>query len=204
MGGWNIHLLTQRFRFAPAHASDKARGGQGHAHLYIDGEKHTRLYGPWYYLPEDALAPGRHTLKVTLNANDHSIWAVDGEPVQATTRITATNTGKGHHHTGAHGHASVPPTSPSPAASADEVIKVRLTAGTVHPAPRRVEVDRGDRVSLIVTGDQANTVHVHGYGKEAPLEPAQAATIEFVASRTGVFEIETHDPALQLLQLQVQ
>ena len=34
----------------------------GHLHLYVDGAKHTRLYGSWFYL--DGLAPGAHALRV--------------------------------------------------------------------------------------------------------------------------------------------
>lgn len=201
-GGWNLHLRTQRFQFTPAHAGGKVRAGEGHAHLYIDGEKYTRIYGPWFHLPAHALSQGRHTLTVTLNANDHSTWGVDGEPVQATSRITASGDGHDHHDTG---HAS-PSSADTEASTAptDEVLRIRIDNGEVTPASRRVKVDQGDRVRLIVTSGQPNRVHVHGYDQEAALEPASASTVDFVADRTGVFEVETHDPALQLLQLQVQ
>ena len=39
MSGLNLEIITQNFRFAPEHASSDHVAGEGHAHLYIDGEK---------------------------------------------------------------------------------------------------------------------------------------------------------------------
>ena len=44
--------------------------GEGHLHLYVDGAKHTRLYGSWFHL--DGLAPGAHALRVEAVANNHA------------------------------------------------------------------------------------------------------------------------------------
>lgn len=204
MGGWNIHLLTQRFRFAPAHASEKARGGEGHAHLYIDGEKYTRLYGPWFYLPDDVLSPGAHTLKVTLNANDHTAWAVDGEPVQAATRVTArANSGGGitmPARTAMTLHR-LPHLPRRPGGRGGQTPHQRRNG---HPGIAPCRDRAGNAGSPDRHQRQPNTVHVHGYGKETTLRPAAPAILEFVAHRTGVFDVETHDPELQLVQLEVQ
>jgi len=79
MGGWNIHIETINFRFAPENVNGHPTASEGHAHLYLDGKKLTRIYGPWFFLNE--LPEGTHTLKVTLNANDHSDLVLEGEPV---------------------------------------------------------------------------------------------------------------------------
>ena len=79
MAGWNIHVLATQFAFTPENAGKKHVAGQGHAHLYVDGKKVARLYGPWFHLP--ALSPGKHVLKVTLNANSHEEYAFKGKPV---------------------------------------------------------------------------------------------------------------------------
>ena len=47
--------------------------GEGHAHVYVDGEKIARLYGPWLHIP--SLSPGA-VVEVTLNANDHRPLAI--------------------------------------------------------------------------------------------------------------------------------
>jgi len=52
---------------------------EGHAHLYIDGKKVTRLYGEWYHIP--SLSPGTHKITVTLNANSHEDLMVKGKVV---------------------------------------------------------------------------------------------------------------------------
>jgi hypothetical protein len=74
--GWNIHLVIMNFRFAPEHASTAHVPGEGHAHLYVDGTKITRLYGEWYYL--EHLPPGTHEIEVTLNSNSHDDLVVNG------------------------------------------------------------------------------------------------------------------------------
>lgn len=78
--GWNLHLVTDNFRFAPESAGGAHVPGEGHAHLYVNGGKVARLYAGWAHL--DELPPGA-TITVTLNANDHRVYQVDGSPVQA-------------------------------------------------------------------------------------------------------------------------
>ena len=79
--GWNLHIATTNFRFAPERASRANRAGEGHAHVYVDGRKIARLYGPWFHL--DGLPPGKAEIAVTLIANDHSDLAVAGRPLRA-------------------------------------------------------------------------------------------------------------------------
>ena len=83
--GWNLHIATTNFRFAPERANAPHRPGEGHAHVYVDGRKIARVYGPWFHL--DALPPGGATVAVTLTANDHRTLAVAGRPLRAERRI---------------------------------------------------------------------------------------------------------------------
>ncbi len=86
MMGWNLQVRTRAFRWAPGHASSAHRTGEGHAHLFVDGKKVTRLYGPWFFLGE--LSPGRHKVKVTLNGNDHGDYVRAGKPIAAAVVVT--------------------------------------------------------------------------------------------------------------------
>ncbi|MEP2714955.1 hypothetical protein [Pseudophaeobacter sp.] len=87
MAGWNLHVSTQNFRFAPENASNADIAGEGHAHVYINGSKLARLYGNWMHLSD--LPSGKVEVKVSLNANSHSAFSVDGKPVEA--QVTVDN-----------------------------------------------------------------------------------------------------------------
>lgn len=86
MGGYNVQIITTGFEFTPENAGLENVEGQGHAHVYVDGEKVGRAYGEWYHIPE--LEMGEHTIKVSLNSNDHTPITVDGQEVQATVVVT--------------------------------------------------------------------------------------------------------------------
>ncbi len=92
MTGWNLEMEVTNFTFAPQRVNTKGLTTEGHAHLYVDGKKVTRLYGPWYYL--ESLKPGQHQLTVTLNTNGHEELTYKGKPIQATTTITVPALGK--------------------------------------------------------------------------------------------------------------
>ena len=83
--GWNLQTQVTNFRFAPEHASTAHVPGEGHAHLYIDGKKVTRLYGEWYHIP--SLSSGTHKITVTLNANSHEDLMLKGKVVSATQEV---------------------------------------------------------------------------------------------------------------------
>lgn len=85
--GWNLQIVTTNYRFAPESASLDHVDGEGHAHLYIDGEKITRLYGEWYHLPE--LSPGQHEIIVSLSSNNHNDYAIAGEIISDAEIISA-------------------------------------------------------------------------------------------------------------------
>lgn len=83
-------------------------------------------------------------------------------------------------------------------------IVVAVKDGTVAPKTHRVKVSKGAQVRLLVTSDVDDEVHVHGYDIEKEVSAGQTATVEFTADQTGVFEVETHESNLLLLQLEVK
>jgi len=86
MSGWNIHLMTKNFVFAPTQVNQKPVDGEGHAHLYVNEQKVARIYGPWYHL--DGLAPGEYAVKVQLNGNDHATLAMGANPIEVIGLVT--------------------------------------------------------------------------------------------------------------------
>ncbi len=83
--GWNLHLVTENFTFAPEKVNQVANGTEGHAHVYVDGNKVARVYGPWYHL--SGLTVGSHIIRVSLNANDHSEFVLNGKPIEAIVEV---------------------------------------------------------------------------------------------------------------------
>jgi hypothetical protein len=92
--GWNLEIQVTNFKLAPEHVNQPDEEStsdilEGHAHLYIDGTKITRLYGNWYYL--ESLPPGTHQISVSLNTNSHATLMHNGQPIQATVTLEAAN-----------------------------------------------------------------------------------------------------------------
>ncbi|MEO1399901.1 MAG: hypothetical protein AAFV72_01450 [Cyanobacteria bacterium J06635_1] len=86
VGGWNLQVETANFAFVPAQVNQKSIPNEGHAHLYINGEKITRLYSEWHYLP--SLPPGEHEIMVSLNANGHEALTHKGNHIEAMAMLT--------------------------------------------------------------------------------------------------------------------
>lgn len=76
VSGWNLLLDTEDFTFAPEHASGDHIRGEGHAHIYVNGTKLTRLYGDAFHL--GSLPAGVVTVRVGLSANNHADYTISG------------------------------------------------------------------------------------------------------------------------------
>ena len=93
--------------------------------------------------------------------------------------------------------------APSAPAVAGQHIEVTVTGGQVTGDTGRVPLPAGEHVTLVVTSDAPDELHVHGYDLGADLAPGTPATVEFDATIPGVFEVELHDAGTLLLSLQV-
>lgn len=91
-----------------------------------------------------------------------------------------------------------------PGAVTDTTIELTVVGGEVSGDTGRVEVAAGEPVSLTVTADVADEVHVHGYDLLVDTVPGQPAQLSFVADTPGVFEIELEGAGTLLTRLQVQ
>lgn len=83
--GWNLRIHTTDFLIVPENASTTHVDGEGHMHLYVDGEKLSRIYGEWHHIT--GLQPGSHDVRVELSSNNHSALSIDGEIIDATAKI---------------------------------------------------------------------------------------------------------------------
>ncbi len=81
---FNIHIMAENFVFSPQNVNGDHVPGEGHAHIYIDGKKLSRVYSEWFHFTAPV---GAKQVEVTLNANDHATLTVGGTPVTATAQL---------------------------------------------------------------------------------------------------------------------
>jgi heme/copper-type cytochrome/quinol oxidase subunit 2 len=100
--------------------------------------------------------------------------------------------------------AGTPADTASPSSSATaQTIEVTYANGTITGGGR-IPVSVGSPVTIRVSSDVADEVHVHGYDLMQDVTPDAPATVTFDATIPGVFEVELEELGQQLLTLQVQ
>ncbi|MBB2985426.1 hypothetical protein [Terracoccus luteus] len=83
-------------------------------------------------------------------------------------------------------------------------LEVSITGTTVTPAPAQVDLAVGETLELVVTSDHDDELHAHGFEAEAQLKAGVPTTLRLTGAEPGVYEVETHEPALLLLNLAVR
>jgi uncharacterized cupredoxin-like copper-binding protein len=87
--------------------------------------------------------------------------------------------------------------------NAATTIRIVVKDGKVVGGLQHQTVAKDDTVTLVVTSDVADEVHLHGYDKSVDVAPGMPARLTFVASLPGRFEVELEDRALQIADLEV-
>ena len=98
---------------------------------------------------------------------------------------------------------SADPGSPS-AAPASPTASIVYVGGKVSGVQGRVKVALGSTVTLRVSSDVADEVHLHGYDKRVDVAAGGSAQLSFVASIPGVFALELERSGVELTKIQVQ
>ncbi|WP_439947768.1 hypothetical protein [Streptomyces sp. BBFR109] len=154
-GSWDVRLTVRRFRFSPAGTVARPAAGRGLAHLLVDGRLVGRLRTPDYRLPARLVPRGTHHVTARLYADDDTVWAVAGRPVQSTADITASGLAPG---AAPSGEESSPGAVGSTGAGAPSATGVGVGAGVpsglgrTGPAgagPGPVPVGRGSASALV-------------------------------------------------------
>jgi heme/copper-type cytochrome/quinol oxidase subunit 2 len=107
---------------------------------------------------------------------------------ESTTTTTATTT------TGATTTTSTEPADPY-------TFEIGIEGSTVTGGGR-IAVPVGETVTLLITSDIDDQVHIHGYDLFVDLEAGVTAEVSFAADIPGVVEIETHEGALVVATLE--
>ncbi|MEY2447539.1 MAG: hypothetical protein QOH79_1015 [Acidimicrobiaceae bacterium] len=96
--------------------------------------------------------------------------------------------------------SSTASTATSPAAT---LIEITVVGGQVAGGVKHVQVDVGRSVTIRITSDVAEELHVHGYDLKRDLTAGTAVELTFTADIPGVFEAELEHSGLQVAELQV-
>jgi len=153
-GGWIVHAMPTNHRIAPENASTDAVDGEGHMHLFVDGERIGRIYNEWVQVP--ALGEGTHEITVELSANNHSALAIDGEVINDTVTVEEGAAEGGHHH--GDGTYEVAADAPTPSVSI-EVFEDPKSGWNVHAVPTNHELNALAASTDAVEGEG----HMHLY-----------------------------------------
>ena len=83
-------------------------------------------------------------------------------------------------------------------------VVIRIKNGKPVGGVRKIKVNKGDRVRLVVRSDVADEVHVHGYDFMKDVEAGGKVRFNFPADIDGNFEIELENAKEQIASLQVE
>lgn len=102
---------------------------------------------------------------------------------------------------------SVPGASAGPAArsasSGDDVFELVVKNGKLVSGPALLQVHEGEQVTLHISSDRSDELHLHGYDLHARIEPGQMVTLNLTANHTGRFGLELHKAHTELGALEV-
>ncbi len=98
---------------------------------------------------------------------------------------------------------AAPTPEPTPTPDIGTTIEVEVSGGKPVNGVQRYRIDAGEAVTITVTGDTADELHIHGYDLLVRFAPGQPGTITFEANIPGVFEAETHHRGDLVMELQV-
>jgi hypothetical protein len=103
------------------------------------------------------------------------------------------------------GGSDADPPAATPSADGDAVaVTVTRDKDTFTPNGERVELGIGQTLKLTVTADEAGEFHVHSTPEQEIAYDEGTSEHDITIDRPGVVEVESHDPASVVLQLEVR
>jgi FtsP/CotA-like multicopper oxidase with cupredoxin domain len=109
----------------------------------------------------------------------------DDDDSGGTTNTTAAETTGG-------GGGGTDATATTEAPPKPDVERIVIKNFEVQGGVRNIDVKKGDDVRIVVTSDQPDEIHLHGYDIEKEVAPGKPGNFRFKADVEGVFEIESH------------
>ena len=123
-------------------------------------------------------------------------WMKPQPPVTAATPTATANTEAPA--------AAEPAAVAAPAAPPTQLVELVVKDKRLVSGPAVISVVQGTTVTLRITTDHHDELHLHGYDLTLKLPTAEPAELSFLADRSGRFEYELHHSHLTLGALEVQ
>jgi hypothetical protein len=82
-------------------------------------------------------------------------------------------------------------------------ISVNYVGHKLDPPQSLYEVSKGKDVRIVLSSTTADELYVHGYDKKVAVQSGYPATLEFVADKTGRFDVELRQSHVKLFQVRV-
>ena len=80
-------MTLNNFKITPENAGKENINNEGHLHIYVNDIKVGRVYSNWYHVPGRFFNLQNNIVKVTLNANMHDDYVINGNPIEAIIEI---------------------------------------------------------------------------------------------------------------------
>lgn len=97
-----------------------------------------------------------------------------------------------------------PPVPTTPASPTAQQFELVVKAQKLVSGPAVISVPQGTPVTLRITVDQHDELHLHGYDLTLKLPADMPIELSFIADKSGRFEYELHHSHLDLGALEVQ
>lgn len=133
-----------------------------------------------------------------------ALTACGGDDTEPTDGATASTSSPSESASESASSSESPSESASESAQDGTRIEITREGDTFTPMGERVEAPVGEPVTLVITADTAGELHVHSTPEQEVTYEAGTSEHTVTIDRPGVVEVESHEPDVVVLQLEVR
>ena len=94
--------------------------------------------------------------------------------------------------------------TPSTGTSDGDTIRITFADGDVTPKGERFEMTAGEPVEVEIKADEPGELHVHSTPEQTIRYGSGTTTEQLTIDQPGVVDVESHDPDVVVVQLEVR
>jgi hypothetical protein len=102
------------------------------------------------------------------------------------------------------GHDVTAQPTPATASPSGTVIRIQVTDDGVDPSGSRVNVKKGEPITLLITATKAGELHVHSTPEQHVEFPSGTSAAMITLDQPGVVDVEDHALDKLIVQLEVR